>query len=91
VEALKLPGRVLSEKAVCEEKLAGAAHGTLRKLMKDPVDPFPGAIPLSGRRMGWLETEIDAWLERRRQRRDNEEQRRRDIAARRPNAGPTWR
>jgi predicted DNA-binding transcriptional regulator AlpA len=77
-------GRILSEKQLRDEKLAGASHGTRVALSNDPVDPLPPAITLSPRRVGWIEAEVDDWLERRRARRDSEEQQKADICARRP-------
>ena len=53
--------KILRKKAVCE-KLGGISEVTLwRTCRADPT--FPVSIQLNKRVVGWLEHEIDAWLE----------------------------
>jgi len=45
------------------KKRTGLAHSTVYRLM-DSGD-FPKALPLTGRTVGWIESEIDEWVESR--------------------------
>jgi len=55
--------KILRRKAVCE-KLGGINDVTLWRITRD--DPtFPVSIHINKRIVGWLEHEIDAWLEQR--------------------------
>lgn len=40
--------------------VTGLARSTIYKHIADGV--FPGAIPLGGRSVGWLESEIQDWI-----------------------------
>lgn len=54
--------KILRKKAVCE-KLGDINEVTLWRISRgDPT--FPVSIQLNKRVVGWLEHEIDAWLER---------------------------
>ncbi|OHQ47545.1 AlpA family transcriptional regulator [Pseudomonas aeruginosa] len=53
--------KILRKKAVCE-KLGDINETTLWRISRgDPT--FPASIQLNKRVVGWLEHEIDAWLE----------------------------
>lgn len=55
--------QVLRRKAVCD-RLGGIDDVTLWRLTRnDPT--FPPAIQINRRIVGWLEHELDAWLEQR--------------------------
>jgi predicted DNA-binding transcriptional regulator AlpA len=71
--------RILSEPAV-RSLLGDICPGTLQKLRKDKIDPFPTPVAVSARRQGWFESEVAAWIERRRKRRDAELQRKAAVA-----------
>lgn len=51
--------------------LTGLGRSTIYKFMADEV--FPKTIPLGGRAVGWLESEIEEWMEQRLALRDNQE------------------
>ena len=55
--------RILRRKAVCE-KLGGINGVTLWRITRDDRS-FPPALHINKRIVGWLEHEIDAWLEQR--------------------------
>lgn len=55
--------KILRRKAVCE-KLGGINDVTLWRITRD--DPtFPVSIQINKRIVGWLEHEVDTWLEQR--------------------------
>ncbi|NOI78810.1 AlpA family transcriptional regulator [Vibrio coralliilyticus] len=51
--------------------LTGLARSTIYKFMDEDV--FPKTIPLGGRAVGWLESEIEEWMESRLALRDNQQ------------------
>ncbi|MCX8935520.1 AlpA family transcriptional regulator [Vibrio parahaemolyticus] len=51
--------------------LTGLARSTIYKFMDEDV--FPKTIPLGGRAVGWLESEIEEWMELRLSMRDNQQ------------------
>lgn len=51
--------------------LTGLARSTIYKFMDEDV--FPKTIPLGGRAVGWLESEIEEWMESRLSMRDNQQ------------------
>lgn len=53
------------------ERICGIGPTTLYKLIGKGEMPKP--IPLGGRRVAWLSTEIDAWMQSRIQARDKEQ------------------
>ena len=61
--------RILRRKEV-EEK-TGLARSTIYSWMKREEGAFPKPIRLGARSVGWLEEEIDAWLDERLKSRDN--------------------
>jgi prophage regulatory protein len=50
--------KVLKLKAVTEKTTL--CHSTIYKLMSE--DCFPKPIDLTGRAVGWVDSEIDAWI-----------------------------
>lgn len=52
------------------ERICGIGTTTLYKLVGEGEMPKP--IPLGGRRVAWLSTEIDAWMQSRIRARDEE-------------------
>jgi len=55
--------QILRRKAVCE-KLGGINPVTLWRITRnDPL--FPNAVHINGRVIGWLEHELNAWLQQR--------------------------
>lgn len=53
--------QILRRKAVCE-KLGGIDEVTLWRLTRDDRT-FPAAIKINKRVVGWLEHEVNAWIE----------------------------
>ncbi|WP_152472389.1 MULTISPECIES: AlpA family transcriptional regulator [unclassified Vibrio] len=51
--------------------LTGLGRSTIYKFMDEDI--FPKTIPLGGRAVGWLESEIEEWMESRLSMRDNQE------------------
>lgn len=51
--------------------LTGLGRSTIYKFMDEDI--FPKTIPLGGRAVGWLESEIEEWMESRLALRDNQE------------------
>ncbi|WP_116870595.1 AlpA family transcriptional regulator [Vibrio splendidus] len=51
--------------------LTGLGRSTIYKFMDEDI--FPKNIPLGGRAVGWLESEIEEWMESRLALRDNQE------------------
>lgn len=51
--------------------LTGLGRSTIYKFMDDEV--FPKTIPLGGRAVAWVESEIEEWMEQRLALRDNQE------------------
>ncbi len=51
--------------------LTGLGRSTIYKFMDDEV--FPKTIPLGGRAVAWVESEIEEWMESRLSMRDNQE------------------
>lgn len=49
----------------------GLSRSTIYKFMDEEV--FPKTIPLGGRAVAWLESEIEEWMEQRLALRDNQE------------------
>ncbi|TOL33631.1 transcriptional regulator [Vibrio parahaemolyticus] len=49
----------------------GLGRSTIYKFMDEDI--FPKTIPLGGRAVGWLESEIEEWMESRLALRDNQE------------------
>ncbi len=45
----------------------GLSRNTAYRLIRE--EGFPKPIPLGGRAVGWIESEIDAWIEERMQKR----------------------
>ena len=58
-----MTSRILRQKKVSERK--GLPRASLYVL-----DDFPKPIQLGGRRVGWIEAEIDEWIELRKKQRD---------------------
>ena len=56
------PRRVILRRPQVEEK-TGLARSTLYKLISDGL--FPRPVNLGSRSVGWLEGEVDAWIESR--------------------------
>ena len=52
--------------------LTGLGRSTLYKFMADDTD-FPKSVPLGGRAVAWVESEIEEWMESRLSMRDNQE------------------
>ncbi|EGQ8704893.1 AlpA family transcriptional regulator [Vibrio parahaemolyticus] len=52
--------------------LTGLGRSTIYKFMADETD-FPKSVPLGGRAVAWVESEIEEWMESRRSMRDNAE------------------
>ncbi|GEA24600.1 transcriptional regulator [Vibrio harveyi] len=52
--------------------LTGLGRSTIYKFMADETD-FPKSVPLGGRRVAWVESEIEEWMESRLSMRDNQE------------------
>jgi prophage regulatory protein len=40
----------------------GLSRSTIYRLSKDPNSDFPGAVRLTPATVGWLESEVNAWL-----------------------------
>jgi prophage regulatory protein len=55
--------RILSKKALREEKGIGYSDVHIARLVK--ASKFPAPIQLGAGRKGWIESEIDIWLEAR--------------------------
>ncbi|HCG9113757.1 helix-turn-helix transcriptional regulator [Vibrio parahaemolyticus] len=51
--------------------LTGLGRSTIYKFMDEDI--FPKTIQLGGRAVGWLESEIEEWMESRLALRDNQE------------------
>ena len=51
--------RILNRKEV--ERTTALTRSTIYARMKDGT--FPQSIPLGGRRVGWLESDIQEWIE----------------------------
>ncbi|WOO29128.1 AlpA family transcriptional regulator [Vibrio parahaemolyticus] len=51
--------------------LTGLGRSTIYKFMDEDI--FPKTIPLGGRAVGWLESEIEEWMESRLALRNNQE------------------
>ncbi|EMK6841521.1 AlpA family transcriptional regulator [Vibrio cholerae] len=52
--------------------LTGLGRSTIYKFMADETD-FPKTVPLGGRAVAWVESEIEEWMESRLSMRDNAE------------------
>ncbi len=52
--------------------LTGLGRSTIYKFMADDTD-FPKSVPLGGRAVAWVESEIEEWMESRLSMRDNQE------------------
>ncbi|MBY7785636.1 AlpA family transcriptional regulator [Vibrio fluvialis] len=52
--------------------LTGLGRSTIYKFMADETD-FPKSVPLGGRAVTWVESEIEEWMESRLSMRDNAE------------------
>ena len=52
--------------------LTGLGRSTIYKFMADETD-FPKSVPLGGRAVAWIESEIEEWMESRLSMRDNQE------------------
>ena len=52
--------------------LTGLGRSTIDKFMADETD-FPKSVPLGGRAVAWVESEIEEWMESRLSMRDNAE------------------
>ncbi|HDL9513838.1 TPA: AlpA family transcriptional regulator [Vibrio cholerae] len=52
--------------------LTGLGRSTIYKFMTDETD-FPKSVPLGGRAVAWVESEIEEWMESRLSMRDNQE------------------
>ncbi|ELY5216605.1 AlpA family transcriptional regulator [Vibrio cholerae] len=52
--------------------LTGLGRSTIYKFMTDETD-FPKSVPLGGRAVAWVESEIEEWMESRLSMRDNAE------------------
>ncbi|GHW71960.1 putative transcriptional regulator [Vibrio cholerae] len=52
--------------------LTGLGRSTIYKFMADEND-FPKSVPLGGRAVAWVESEIEEWMEQRLALRDNQE------------------
>ncbi|AEH33846.1 AlpA family transcriptional regulator [Vibrio anguillarum] len=52
--------------------LTGLGRSTIYKFMADETD-FPKSVPLGGRAVAWVESEIEEWMESRLSMRDNAE------------------
>ncbi|EJU9866333.1 AlpA family transcriptional regulator [Vibrio vulnificus] len=52
--------------------LTGLGRSTIYKFMADEID-FPKTVPLGGRAVAWVESEIEEWMEQRLALRDNQE------------------
>ncbi|EMY6812720.1 AlpA family transcriptional regulator, partial [Vibrio cholerae] len=50
----------------------GLGRSTIYKFMADETD-FPKSVPLGGRAVAWVESEIEEWMESRLSMRDNQE------------------
>ena len=53
--------KILRRKQICE-KLGGINNVTLWRMVRDD-STFPRSILINKRVVGWLESEIDTWLE----------------------------
>ncbi|MFC3725937.1 AlpA family transcriptional regulator [Neoaquamicrobium sediminum] len=58
---------ILRREAV--ESATGLPRSTLYHFMK--LGDFPKPVPIGGRAVGWLSSDIDAWIQSRREMRDN--------------------
>lgn len=56
-----MPHKILRRQQV--EELTGLSRSTIYALMAD--NRFPKPIPLSARSVGWLEADINLWIESR--------------------------
>lgn len=65
-----IPMRFLRLKEVMS--LTGLGRSTIYKFMADETD-FPKSVPLGGRAVAWVESEIEEWMESRLSMRDNAE------------------
>ncbi len=52
--------------------LTGLGRSTIYKFMADETD-FPKSVPIGGRAVAWVESEIEEWMESRLSMRDNTE------------------
>lgn len=52
--------------------LTGLGRSTIYKFMADETD-FPKNVPLGGRAVAWVESEIEDWMESRLSMRDNQQ------------------
>ncbi|EGR2500812.1 transcriptional regulator [Vibrio sp. V09_P4A23P171] len=52
--------------------ITGLGRSTIYKFMADETD-FPKSVPLGGRAVAWVESEIEEWMESRLSMRDNAE------------------
>lgn len=52
--------------------LTGLGRSTIYKFMADETD-FPKSVPLGGRAVAWVESEIEEWMELCLSKRDNQE------------------
>ncbi len=52
--------------------LTGLGRSTIYKFMADETD-FPKSVPIGGRAVAWVESEIEEWMEARLSMRDNTE------------------
>ncbi len=58
---------ILRREAV--QQVTGLPRSTLYHFMKQA--DFPKPVPIGGRAVGWLSSEIDEWIQSRRELRDN--------------------
>jgi prophage regulatory protein len=72
------PHRILRNRAVCD-KAGFRGSSTLYAAMDN--EGFPRPIALGPRSVGWIEEEVDAWIEARRAKRDEGWRRLGDVAA----------
>ena len=72
------PYRILRNRAVCD-KAGFRGSSTLYAAMDK--EGFPRPIALGPRSVGWIEEEVDAWIEVRRAKRDASWRRLGDVAA----------
>ncbi|EGR0142664.1 AlpA family transcriptional regulator [Vibrio cholerae] len=52
--------------------ITGLGRSTIYKFMADETD-FPKSVPLGGRAVAWVESEIEEWMKSRLSMRDNQE------------------
>ena len=56
--------RLIRLRAVIEK--TGLSKTSVYRLSSDPNSDFPAAVRLSQATVGWLESEVDAWIQSRR-------------------------